>query len=116
MCSTTKSTAWIRGGRLARDVARELLEASIDVFTSRCAIVGEAIYAAHERNARMRVPGDPDDWHTAALALTAETAIWTLDQKHFFGCGIPVWSTTILRAVLTGNRERNEPERSATPG
>jgi hypothetical protein len=45
----------------------------------------------------------PDDWHTVALAMTTKTAIWTLDQKHFFGCGMTVWNMKVLRSVLADN-------------
>ena len=56
--------------------------------------------ANYEADARLRIPDDPDDWHTVALAMATNTAIWTLDQKHFFGCGMAVWNTKILRAAL----------------
>jgi hypothetical protein len=56
-----------------------------------------------EREARRRIPDDPDDWHTVAVAMATKTAIWTLDQKHFFGCGMTVWNTKVLRSVLTGD-------------
>ena len=44
----------------------------------------------------VRIPGDPDDWHTVAVAMATATAIWTLDQKHFFGCGMAIWNTKVL--------------------
>ncbi|MCA1723468.1 MAG: nucleotide-binding protein, PIN domain-containing protein [Thermomicrobia bacterium] len=92
--------SWARSGRLAPDIADETLESSTDLFASRCVVVAESFYAHYEREARQRIPDDPDDWHTVALALVTKTAIWTLDQKHFFGCGMAIWNSKILRAVL----------------
>lgn len=69
----------------------------------RCTVVIEQFYAAYEAEARQRIPNDPDDWHTVALAMATKTVIWTLDQKHFFGCGMTIWNTRVLRAVLTEN-------------
>lgn len=57
-------------------------------------------YQRHEAEARIRIPADPDDWHTAALALAYGAAIWTED-RHFWGCGIAVWTTQRLLAHLT---------------
>lgn len=99
---------WVRGGRLPEMFAPALLDTTIFVFTSLCSIIAEPIYAHYEQEARRRVPDDPDDCHTVALALATKTAIWTLDQKHFFGCGMAVWNTKILRAVLTNDESTNE--------
>jgi hypothetical protein len=66
-------------------------------------MVVDRLYAPLEREARRRIPDDPDDWHTVAVAMATKTAIWTLDQKHFFGCGMTTWNTKVLRSVLTDN-------------
>ncbi len=60
-------------------------------------------YAQHEAEARDRVPGDPDDWHTVALALAFDTEIWTND-RHFLGCGVPTWTNETLRRRLDAGR------------
>jgi len=52
------------------------------------------------REAALRVPDDPDDQPTAALALVTGVAIWTEDT-HFWGCGLSAWRTDRLRAVVT---------------
>lgn len=97
--------SWVRSGRLASDIADEVLASSTDLFASRCVVIAESFYAHYEQEARRRIPDDPDDWHTVAPALATNTAIWTLDQKHFFGCGMAIWNTKVLRAVLaTGER------------
>lgn len=95
-----KVEGWIRGGRLGAELAHELLETTVFVYASLCAVIDEPSYTRYEREARQRIPDDPDDWHTVALALTTKTVIWTLDQKHFFGCGMAVWNTRVLRAIL----------------
>ena len=95
-----KFAGWVRGGRLTQDIADAILRGTIAVFVSLCTVIPETIYTTYGREARLRIPGDPDDWHTVALALTTKTAIWTLDQKHFFGCGMAVWNTRVLRAIL----------------
>ena len=92
--------SWVRRGKLIeRDADRHKMISTI-FAESRCTIVVESIYAPLEQEARQRIPDDPDDWHTVALAMATKTAIWTLDQKHFFGCGMAIWNTKILRAVL----------------
>ena len=60
-------------------------------------------YAQYEAEARDRVPGDPDDWHTVALALAFDTEIWTND-RHFLGCGVPTWTNETLRRRLARTR------------
>jgi len=57
------------------------------------------IYALCEGEARLRIPDDPDDWPTVALALATNASIWTED-KDFFGCGVAVWRTPQMRAIL----------------
>ncbi len=46
-----------------------------------------------------RVPRDPTDAPTVALALASDAAIWTADLD-FFGCGVPVWTTETLLLQL----------------
>ena len=57
-------------------------------------------YDPFESEARERIPRDPDDWHTVAVALALDAAIWTED-RHFFGCGVATWTTDTLRTYLT---------------
>lgn len=52
-------------------------------------------YADFEAVALRRVPRDPRDWPTVALALALEAGIWTADAD-FFGCGVPTWTTETL--------------------
>ena len=59
----------------------------------------QAIYASFEQDARERIPRDPDDWPTVALALFLGVDIWTQD-KDFLGCGVATWTTDTLLARL----------------
>jgi predicted nucleic acid-binding protein len=95
--------SWVRSGRLDAPAADRFRAVSMGYAESRCTTVVDRLYAPLEREARRRVPDDPDDWHTVAVAMATKTAIWTLDQKHFFGCGMTVWNTKVLRSVLTGD-------------
>ena len=58
-------------------------------------------YQAFEKEAQRRMPRDADDWHTVALALSLDAAIWTQD-KDFLGCGVATWTTgTLLLQLAT---------------
>ena len=71
---------------LRRDLA--LAEATV-LLSEKVVVVPEAEYGAYEAEARDRIPRDPNDWPTVALALSLGCGIWTNDQD-FFGCGRPV--------------------------
>lgn len=96
--------SWVRSVRLDAPAADRFGAVSLDYAASRCTMVVRRLYAPLEREARMRIPDDPDDWHTVAVAMATKTAIWTLDQKHFFGCGMTVWNTKVLHNVLTAGK------------
>jgi predicted nucleic acid-binding protein len=52
-----------------------------------------------ERIARRRIPRDPDDWPTVALALALGAGILTSDND-FLGCGCPTWTVETLSGEL----------------
>ena len=64
-------------------------------------IVPQTYYVSFEKTARRRVPRDPDDWHTVALALALSADIWTQDGD-FLGCGVATWTTDTLLMQLGG--------------
>jgi predicted nucleic acid-binding protein len=69
-----------------------VIDARVNVF--------EAIdYAERLAEAVRRIPRDPQDAHSIALALQLDCGIWTSD-RDFFGCGLPVWSTEVLQTHL----------------
>lgn len=97
----------------AKLAARSLAEDAIRFLTALIRPVGSTIYlpplprrkrerriqvADFEDDARRRIP-DPDDVPTGALALATGAAIWSVD-RHFWGCGIAVWTTERLIAYL----------------
>lgn len=62
--------------------------------------VEESVYVSFEKAARSRIPDDPDDWPTVALAFILAVPIWTED-RHFLGRGLATWRTDALREYLT---------------
>ena len=58
-------------------------------------VIAQSNYSHLETTARNRIPRDPDDWYTVALALVMNAAIWTSDCD-FLGCGCPTWTTETL--------------------
>jgi predicted nucleic acid-binding protein len=79
--------------------ADALLASALDVVMTHIIQVPEAVCDMHETVARSRIPRDPDDWHTVALAIATDADIWTMDAD-FLGCGIATWTTDTLLAHL----------------
>lgn len=91
-------------GRIDRDTADALLEAALVVAADETTVVPEAAYSAYLERAAYRIPRDPDDVPTVALALAlggdaGRCGIWTNDGD-FLGCGLSTWSTNTLLAHL----------------
>ena len=63
-------------------------------------VVPRHVYEHVEAIARRRIPRDPDDWPTVALALTLDAAILTHDND-FLGCGCATWTVETLRGELS---------------
>jgi predicted nucleic acid-binding protein len=87
----------------SQEVGRSLLTDAIALAEAKVSIVPHEVYASYETVARNRIPRDPNDWFTVALALALDTAIWTCDND-FFGCGVATWTTdTLLIHLDTSN-------------
>lgn len=89
-------------GRLS-PASRQALEEAVRSLTESKAIdvISRSMYAPFETTARRRVPRDPQDWPTVALALLLDAAILTGDND-FLGCGCPTWTVeTLLRELQT---------------
>jgi predicted nucleic acid-binding protein len=85
-----------------------ILSQILTTLNTSLAVVTEMTYSAYEAEARDRIPRDPRDWPTVALALAIGCGIWTADQD-FFGCGVPVWTTqTLLTHVETGRARASQ--------
>ena len=88
-------------GKLGEGAGEALLEAAFALAELRVTLVPEEVYANLEDEARSRIPRDPDDWPSVALALALDASIWTHDGD-FLGCGLPTWTTDTLMAHLQG--------------
>jgi len=81
------------------DALQELLDSAVTVAERHVTVVDPDEYVGSEKEARRRIPRDPDDWPTVALALTLEADIWTADGD-FLGCGVATWTTETLLIQL----------------
>ena len=85
---------------LSKEAGNSLLAAALGVVDAGAIeVVARQAYEPMEVIARGRVPRDPDDWPTVALALTLQAGILTSD-KDFLGCGCPTWTVETLREEL----------------
>jgi predicted nucleic acid-binding protein len=80
---------------------REALEQAVSLLVDTRAIevAPRDVYASLEATALRRVPRDPRDWPTVALAMALNAAILTGDND-FLGCGCPTWTVETLRQEL----------------
>lgn len=92
-------TARVSQGRLTEADGLVLLELAMHLIETKITLVAESSYSHLETEARNRIPRDPNDWHTVALALEMNAAIWTQDCD-FLGCGCPTWTTETLLIQL----------------
>ena len=72
-----------------------LLAATTTSLSACLHIVPTEAYAPFETTAKARIPRDPDDWPSVALALAIDAGVWTED-RDFFGSGLATWSTPVL--------------------
>ncbi len=89
----------VERGHLETAEAAQLLEDALTTITARVTFVPPTLYVDHLEGAEWRIPRDPRDVPTVALALTLDCGIWTADYD-FFGCGLPVWVTETLLQYL----------------
>jgi hypothetical protein len=90
------------GASVLRSEVQHLISEELSVFA-------EDDYAENVGEARWRIPRDPDDVPTVALALATRCGIWTGDYD-FFGCGVPVSTTETLLAYLDHQLDHQEVE------
>ncbi len=89
----------ITTGKLSQEASSDLIQAASQALETRIITVPQIEYAYLEIEAKERIPRDPDDWHTVALAIHLDAAIWTNDND-FLGCGCPCWTTDTLISHL----------------
>ena len=87
-------------GVFSTSVGKNLLTDAIALAEAKVTIVPHEVYSDYETVARNRIPRDPNDWFTVALALAIVAAIWTTDND-FLGCGIATWTTDTLLTHLS---------------
>jgi predicted nucleic acid-binding protein len=95
----------VQRGRLAPTRRERVLAETLAALAANLTVVEEAEYAQFEAEARDRIPRDPRDWSTVAVALSLGIGIWTTD-RDFFGCGVSVWTTQTLLTHLASGRAR----------
>lgn len=78
--------------RIDRDIEAILDREGIEV-------VSATMYQLFEAKARRRIPRDPHDWPTVALAIALDAGILTNDHD-FLGCGCPTWTVETLSGEL----------------
>lgn len=83
----------------SQKVGQDLLRNAIALAEAKVSVIPHEFYAPYETVARNRIPRDPNDWFTVALALAVDGDIWTLDND-FLGCGIATWTTDTLLTHL----------------
>lgn len=94
-----RMAARVRRGGLTEATAQQILEPAMRLIETSIVVVAQSNYTHLETIARNRIPRDPDDWYTVALALVMNAAIWTQDCD-FLGCGCPTWTTETLLIQL----------------
>jgi predicted nucleic acid-binding protein len=91
-------------GRLSADNRLALEEAVQRLIEAKAIdVVSRSMYAPFEATARRRIPRDPQDWPTVALALLLDAGILTGDND-FLGCGCPTWTVETLLRELNERR------------
>ena len=98
----------IQRGHLDTTTATKLLDDALAVLAVAVVIVTTDVYDEKLEEARRRIPRDPQDAPTVALALTLNCGIWTAD-RDFFGCGVPVWTTETRQAHLDAASPQPDP-------
>ena len=89
----------ITTGKLSTETGTDLTKSASQTLKNCIINVPQIEYGYLEIEAKERIPRDPDDWHTVALAIHLDAAIWTQDND-FLGCGCPCWTTDTLISHL----------------
>lgn len=92
----------VQQGRFGPTEREALYSGRLALLNRHVTLLSQDAYGQFEVEARDRIPQDQNDWPTVAVALALDSGIWTND-RDFFGCGVPVWTTdTLLTHVETG--------------
>lgn len=91
--------AMVAQGKFTEEVGETVLSAAFALAQAKATLIPEFAYIARQEEALLRVPRDPNDWPTVALALALEADIWTADSD-FLGCGVATWTSETLLSYL----------------
>lgn len=95
-----RTALFIEKGRLTADQELVIRQDIQKLFDDHAIdVIPRGVYEPMETAARRRVPRDPNDWPTVALALTLDAGILTSDND-FLGCGCPTRTVDTLREEL----------------
>ena len=89
----------VRSAGLAPDIAAALVQEGLNTAEQSLSVVPGEWLEPFRDDAIWRVPQDPNDWPTVALALAIDAGIWSED-RDFFGSGLTTWSTPVLSHYL----------------
>jgi predicted nucleic acid-binding protein len=82
------------------EMVRQAALQKLDALRRVLHVIPIEMFAHLEPEARKRLKGrDEDDWPDLALALLFDCPLWTED-RDFFGCGIPLWTTDRVESYL----------------
>lgn len=103
--------ARVSQGRIDDEAAGQIIAAATSLYTRHVTVIPAEQYLSLEPTSRTRIPDDPEDWPSVALALLLGADLWTED-RDFFGCGLGVWRSAVLYAANStegtpGDRKRN---------
>ena len=84
---------------MTEDQQQRLCEAAIYLGSEVLDIVPFVQLQEYLAEAAIRIPRDPLDMPTVALALLTGADIWTQDN-NFLGCGVATWTTETLYLQL----------------
>lgn len=90
----------VRNAGLAPETAAALVQDGLETAESVLTVAPGEWLEPFRKEALARVPADPNDWPTAALALALGVGVWT-DDRDFFGSGLATWQTSVLQHALT---------------
>lgn len=94
-----RGNAMVRKGSIQPEQLDALLQLATLSFCQYIQVMPELLYLLLKSQARSRIPRDPDNWPTLALAMVLNAGMWTEDGD-FFGCGLPTWTTQTLRSFI----------------
>lgn len=95
-----RTAALVQHRKASAEGAEELLRDASRLVEMYVTMIPAERYRAVESVARTRVPRDPDDWPTVAVALLLDFDVWTQDGD-FLGCGRATWTTETLVSEMT---------------